>query len=338
LKLLYLGPDAGTCALRKKALERLGHEVFQIDLAEAIPSHALVKAWAFKTGGLGFEDVITRFVMARVEGRTFDAVFCDSGELVPPALLKELRKIAPKSLVFNQDNPFVSRDGGRWRLFLKSLPLYDLYVTPRLSNVAPAEKLGARRVYRTWFSADEIIHAPQVLTDDDRERLGSRVAFVGTWMPERGPFMRTLVERGVPLTIFGGRWDKAPEYGQLKSHVRLGNLDTAQYTKAIAACDIALALLSKGNEDLHTTRSLEIPAIGTLLCGERTSEHLELYKEGEEAVFWDTADECAEVCLDLLANPDRIRAIAAAGAARARRNKVYNEPVLKTMLEHLMSA
>jgi hypothetical protein len=263
-------------------------------------------------------------------------LFCDNGELIPPDLLRKLKGRAAKSLVFNQDNPFVARDGLRWRIFLKSLPLYDLYVTPRISNVEPARRNGAQRVYRTWFSADEIVHAPQALTKEERNAFGSRVAFVGTWMPERGPFMKTLIDRGVPLTIFGPRWDKAPEYDQIKDHVRLGSLNTTQYTKAVAACDIALALLSKGNEDLHTTRSLEIPAIGALLCGERTSEHLELYKEGEEAVFWESAEECADVCLRLLSAPEDIKRIAAAGATRARANAVFNEPVLKGMLDNLL--
>ncbi len=323
--------------MRKKALERLGHDVFQVDVKEALPRHKLFRAWAFKTGGLGFESAVSRFVLGRVQDRTFDVIFCDSGELVPPILLKALQKIGGKSLVFNQDNPFVARDGQRWRLFLKSLPLYDLYVTPRVSNIAPAKRMGARRVYRTWFSADEILHVPQTLTEDEKAKFRSPVSFVGTWMPERGPFMKVLIERGVPLTIFGPRWDKAPEYAAIKDHVRLGNLNTSDYTKAVSACDIAIALLSKGNEDLHTTRSLEIPAIGALLCGERTSEHLELYKEGEEAVFWDTPEECADVCLKLLGNPEDMHRIAAAGKARAKINNYYNEAVLENMLDCLMT-
>ena len=104
------------------------------------------------------------------------------------------------------------------------------------------------------------------------------------------------------------------------------------YVKAIRGAEIAIGLLSKGNEDLHTTRSLEIPAIGTLFCAERTSEHLAMYEDGEEAVFFDSADECADLCLALLAQPDRIAKIAAAGLRRVRRNGDFNERLLSKII------
>ena len=86
-----------------------------------------------------------------------------------------------------------------------------------------------------------------------------------------------------------------------------------------------LGLLSKGNRDHVTTRSFEVPALGTLLCAERTDEHLELYKDREEAVFWRDAKECAEQCKALLANDSLREAIAKAGHERCLRNAHFNE-------------
>ena len=40
---------------------------------------------------------------------------------------------------------------------------------------------------------------------------------------------------------------------------------------------LCLGLLSKGNRDLQTTRSLENPYAGGPLCAQRTSERLALY-------------------------------------------------------------
>ena len=89
--------------------------------------------------------------------------------------------------------------------------------------------------------------------------------------------------------------------------------------------------------DLHTTRTSEIPLIGSLLCAERTSEHLDLYEDGVEAVFWDDANECATRCKELLADPERRIAIAAAGHARCLANGLMNEPVMASVLERLMN-
>jgi len=287
---------------------------------------------------LGFVGVVDRYVLAQVEGGAFDLVFVDSGELLGPAAIGELKKRGMIVVNYNQDNPYVARDGLKWRQFLKALPLYDLVVVPRSTSFEPARRAGARRVLAVNRAADEAAHRPVELTAQDRARYACAVAFVGTWMPERGPFLLRLVERGVPLRIYGGRWNKAPEYGRLRPHIVLGELDGDAYAKAIAGASIALGLLSAGNEDLHTTRSLEIPAIGTLFCAERTSDHLGMYIDGEEAVFFDSADECADLCLSLLADPDRIARIAKAGFDRVRKNGDFNEQLLSKILKTAVSA
>jgi hypothetical protein len=91
-------------------------------------------------------------------------------------------------------------------------------------------------------------------------------------------------------------------------------------------------LLSKGNRDLHTTRSLEIPALGGLLCAERTSEHLDMYLEGQEALFWNNAEECAMLCHSMLTNESSRKSIAEFGRQRVMLNGHYNEKVLEGIL------
>ena len=332
MKILYLGPEDGTSLQRILAFRRLGHDVTSLDSFGALesapfPNH-LTRKWVFKAGVFGFEHVVEWYVVAQTKGETFDMVFVDHGELLGPATIEELRKIGKIVVNYNQDNPYVPRDGLRWRLFLKALPLYDLVATPRASNVGPARRYGARRVLAVKFAADEIVHRPIEMSEMDRLRFSSKVAFIGTWMPERGPFMLRLVERGVPLRIYGRRWQKAPEFAKLRPNVVLGNLEGDDYVKAVRGASIAIGLLSKGNEDLHTTRSLEIPAIGTLFCAERTSDHVAMYEEGEEAIFFDSPDECADLCLSLLGQPDRIAKIAEAGRKRVRQNGDFNENLL----------
>lgn len=337
MNILYIGRNSGTAIQRIEALRRLGHKVTLIDARGALENlvvpFALVSAWGVKTGALGLDGLVRRYLAAQANGATFDLVFVDHGELLGPASVNELKKLGRIVINYNQDNPYVPRDGHKWRQFLKVLPLYDLAVTPRASSVEPARRAGARRVIAVNFAADEAVHRPIELSAEDRARYDAKVAFVGTWMPERGPFLLRLIERGVPLRIYGTRWNSAPEYEKLRPHIASGHLEGDDYVKAIRGASIAIGLLSKGNQDLHTTRSLEIPAIGTLLCAERTSEHLAMYQDGAEAVFFDSVDECADLCLALLAQPDRIEKIAEAGLRRVWRNGDFNEKLLGKMLD-----
>ncbi|MDF0546233.1 glycosyltransferase [Sphingobium sp. H39-3-25] len=335
--ILYVGRSSGTSGQRLAALRRLGHQVQQVDPYAALPTGRLAHAWTYKTGNLGLDGRVHSHIATALGDARFDVALVDNGELISLRSIATLRRAARRIAVFNQDNPFSARDGNRWRLFRKALPDYDLYITPRQSNVVEGQRAGARQILRVWFSADEIAHQPIALTAQDQARFACDVAFVGTWMPERGPLMRDLIERGVPLRIYGPRWQKAPEFPQIAPFVHQGELKGADYVKAILAARISLALLSKGNRDLHTTRSLEIPAIGSLLCGERTSEHQALYEEGTEAVFWDDAAECATLCAALLADEPRRSAMAQAGHSRALANRHFNERWLSEMIATTMA-
>lgn len=342
MKILYVGPEQGTSLHRLEALRRLGHDVQAVDSYKALENlglpASLVNRWIYKTGALGFDAIVTRHVMSHAKGAEVDLVFVDSGELLCPAAVIALKQAGKIIVNYNQDNPYVPRDGLKWRKFLKALPCYDLVATHRKSSADAAARAGARRVLLVREAADEAVHRPIELTEADRARYAAPVAFIGTWMPERGPFLLRLVERGVPLRIYGERWKLAPEYGRLRAHVVPGNLEGDDYVKAIRGASIAIGLLSKGNCDLHTTRSLEIPAIGTLFCAERTVDHLAMYKDGEEAVLFDSADECADLCLALLAQPDRIRKIAEAGLRRVRQNGDFNEILLRSIIDAALGA
>jgi hypothetical protein len=154
-------------------------------------------------------------------------------------------------------------------------------------------------------------------------------------MERRHEFMINLVNRGVPLSIWGNGWKNGPGWSKLKDYWRGPGLLGAEYAAAVQRADICLGLLSKGNRDLHTTRSSEIPFAGGLLCAERTSEHLEMYKEGEQAVFWRDEEECADVCLKLLSDRRKCAEIRRQGADRVRQLGVGNEDTCRAILADL---
>jgi spore maturation protein CgeB len=207
-----------------------------------------------------------------------------------------------------------------------------LLAVVRSVNVSEAYSLGAKKVLQVFMAVDEL-DGPREITDRDRRRFPHEVLFIGTWMPERGPFLRELMRAGVPLAIYGNDWQKAPEWPALQTLWHGPAIYGDDYLKAIQLAKVSLGLLSKGNRDLHTTRTFEIPYCGGVLCAERTSEHLQLYGEDVEAVYWSDVKECTEKCKKLL-NNNKMRAdIAEKGRIRCLRNGIFNEPNLKKMLE-----
>lgn len=333
MRVLFIGKSTGQPLLMQKAMIRRGHEVIAVDPYAVLRNNKFLTYFAWHTGALGFSGLVRAHLRKQLGTQTFDIAFVDNGDMIGPSVVELLKKSARRVVLFNRDNPFVERDGSRWRALLKALPHYDLYVTPRQSTADHAPDFGARRVLRVNFFADELLHTPQPPTAEEAALYGSPVSFVGTWFPERGPFMETLIRRGVPLKIIGHRWAKAENYDAFKHVVVPGYLTSQQYSAAVRSSQIAIAMLSKGNHDLQTSRSSEIPAMGIVLCAERTSEHVQMYKEGEEAVFWSSAEECADQCLALLADPERLERLAKAGRARVLTNDNWTETTMERILQ-----
>jgi spore maturation protein CgeB len=334
MRIAYLGSNWGTSLHRAEALKRIGHRVFLIDPRDYLPSSKWVGRWLYYTGGFGVNHLFDRPIVAKVQQIQPDLVWIAQLEYLGCGLLKKLQSISTGPIInYTNDDPFGGRDGPRFRKYLQTVRYYDLLVVMRTVNILEAKMAGARRVLRIFMSADEVAHRPRTLSTDDRRIFSSDVAFVGTWMPERGPFLKELIERNVPLAIWGDRWHKAPQWKALRPFWRGPALyDDDSYAKAIQAAKVNLGLLSKGNRDLHTRRSMEIPALGGLLCAERTVEHQTLYKENVEAVFWSNAEECAAKSLALLADRERRNAIANAGQTRIRHNRNFNETAVKTII------
>jgi len=332
LSILYLGPVSGTCLDRANAFRRMGHTVEHFDLRSLLPKSVWIDRIIWRIGGVQLSRLLRGALSKMLADKSYDICYVDGGVLVSPQTIELLRQWSSKIVCYNIDDPLGYRDGGRFNAYRQSLPFYDLVVVMRDANVNEAKALGARNVLRVYMSADEVSHSPRVLSDGDHEKWDSEVLFLGTWFQERGGFLLELVERGVPLTIRGPNWQKAAEWPKLKSFWRGGAIGGDDYAKAIQCAKVNLGLLSKGNRDLHTTRSSEIPALGSLLCAERTSEHLAMYREGDEALFWSDARECAEMCRYALDDEARRANIANSGSRRVRINGNYNEQVLDSII------
>jgi len=336
MRVLFLGANGGNALKRAHAMQRLGHEVVPIDPYSLFPFKNFIGRLIYYAGAPLIESYLKKRIAPIIRNCNFDLTFVDNGELVGRNVLSVLRKVSPLIINYNNDDPFGTRDKKKWRLYLEAVPYYDLLAVVRPVNVTEAYGRGAKKVLQVFMAVDEL-DGPRKITPQDRLRLSHEVLFIGTWMPERGPFLMELIKAGLPLAIYGNSWQKAPEWPALKSVWQGPAIYGDDYIKAIQLAKISLGLLSKGNRDLHTTRTFEIPYCGGLLCAERTSEHLQLYLEDVEAIYWRDVTECIQKCRRLLEHEELRRDIAEKGRARCLKNGIFNESNLKKMLEAAVS-
>jgi len=340
MTILYLGDSqsSSTSYHRAAALQRLGHQVIIGDIFENIfrstPSK-YIQAFHYHSGFIFLQNKVLGFIKKLVSRSAKpDVIWVNSGELLNESCLLYLKRIGCPIVLYNNDDPTGKRDGNRFKLLLGAIKHYDLCVVMRTMNVQEFYNIGAKRVLRVFMSYDEVFHQPFLDITEIPLRFRSDVVFIGTWMrnEHRDVFIRELIKHGIPISIWGSRWYKSPLWKELKPFHKGDSISGRDYVAAIQASKVCLGLLSKGNRDQHTQRSMEIPFIGGLFCAERTEEHLSLYKEGEEAIFWSDANECAALCKQMLLDEPKATSIRSAGAAKIRSLGLGNEDVCKKIL------
>jgi spore maturation protein CgeB len=345
MRVLYLGDTnaSSTSFHRAQALRRLGCDVDLHDPREAVraQTQGLLGTLHYRTGYLLTRPVVERWVRSLLaKSHRHDLCWVDGGELLSAAALALIKQHCQHLVLFNHDDPSGSRDKARFMTLRRAIPRYDLCVVVRPMNVVEFKALGAHDVIRVWMSHDEVAHRPLNPDRPVSPQYDNDIVFIGRRMKGEGRdlLMLALLQKGLKPAIWGDNWASSSVWPALQPYWRGDKLSGQDYVDAIRGAKVCIGMLSKGNRDQHTTRTMEIPAAGGLLCAERTAEHQQLYREGEEAVFWSSADECAAHCQFLLANPSRREQIRQAGQRRVLANQVGNEDICRAVFKRLSIA
>lgn len=335
IKVFVLCRSRGTSQQRLDAMVRLGCDVTHFDVYQFLPKRWA--QWLFHAGGPFLDRIVAKKAKSALVGKSFDIAFVDNGDVVGPKTMSALRKHCKKVINFNADNPYIvpSPEKRRWDIMSKVKGEYDLNITIRRPGLDRLMRdQGIKAPHLIWQTVDEVVHSRPAQIESEWL---SDVSFVGTWMPGRGEFLASLIDQGVPLTLYGPRWEKSAHFEKLKPFYRRPYLEGEDYAKAIAGAKVGLVLLNARNKDLHTNRTMEITALKTAMIAPRTAYHEVLYEDGEEALFFNTVNECAALCHRLLQDDERRNAIAEKGHARLVRNKCYNEQMLAAAFEQVLN-
>ena len=344
MKILYIGklPDNSNCSLRMNALKNLGYNVISLDpffyFLNSTQNKILQKCH-YRTGYIFLQRKIFKWFDKKIKSINFnpDIVWIDGGELINFNILKLLRKYECPIILLNNDDVTGNRDGLRFFLLKKILKYFDNCFVYRNINIAEYKNLGAKNVSLLNFSYDEIAHKKLDNTQDIPSSFISDISFIGTYMKgeNRDEIIYYLIKNGLNVSIWGGRWHKSQYWKHLKQNYKGQTAVGENYVNAIQGAKISIGCISKLNRDKTTRRSVEIPYAGGLLCAERTEEHLSMFVEGKEAVFWSSKEECLDICSKLLLNEPLRNKIKEAGRKRVIKDKYGNFELVSNVLRKM---
>lgn len=236
-----------------------------------------------------------------------DVVFVTRGVPLRLSTLRAIKQQTHATLVsYNNDDPFGGVQTKRlWKNFIECIPGYDLHFVFRSVNVPEYYEYGAKSVEVLLPYYVPALHYPITLNDGDLSRFTCDIAFVGHAKNDgRLDFFRALVKENYDLRLYGLHWErfvKRAPWLNGRIYPPVWGLD---YTRAIRASKVALAFFARVNRDTYTTRTFEIPAIGTSMLSERTPDMMGFFREGIEAAYFSTSEDLIEKANWLLHDDD----------------------------------
>jgi len=324
-KILYIGDlnEYGRGFLRYRTLMEMGHEVVaythtKVSRANHIePPSFLYRV--FSKLRIPFDNTRVNIkIINSLSSDSFDIVWIEKGNMIKPWTLKTIKKLAPHARLIScsEDDMYAPHSHSLW--YRHGLKYYDAVFTTKTYNLSELPLFGATRTVLFLDSYDQNVHRPMQLSAEETASFACDVSAIGAFEPERAESLLFLAENGVQVTIWGNGWD---HWVNRHKNLMVKNefLFGSAYAKAISASKINLNFLRKVNRDQVTSRSVEIPACEGFMLGERTERHLEFFKEGREAEFFDSNDELLAKTRYFLGHPEeRIK------IARAGRNRCLN--------------
>ena len=343
LNILSVGGMDGksnTCLHRHWALEKIAHRIDVVNTSTKVNLWFRIVYHLFLCGlPIRLPDLkkINKEIIERITVCDYDVVWIDKGIVVYPETLKQIRRLSPDTKIVSYSPDNMALRHNQSQQYLECVPLYDYIITNKSYIIEDMKKMGAKNVTFVNNSYSEDFHKPYELTEEERKKLGGDVGFIGFWEEERCKSILYLVDHGVKVKVFGdAKWNKYTNYSPNLTIMGrfLGDED---YCKSLHAFRISLCFLRKMNYDTQTTRSVEIPACGGFMMAKRTDEHLSLFEEDKEAVYFSSNEELLEKCLYYLKNENIRKKIAEAGRERCVSSGYSNENMVKRILFQVMN-
>jgi len=364
MKILFVGSltEGQTSLMRMEVLKELGHEVFPLSTQiywDQAPM--LLRRLQQSIGHGSIIKRINRELLEAVRSCRPDIMWAEKQEYFKPEVLREISAMGVKLIHYTPD-PYFSLSWKQTKLLDSCLPLYDCLITSKQYELDDYQKVNNHVLYMHLGYAERV-HRPSFPNNaEQKETYASDVSFVGGWEPRREVYLDALAKNvDCSLKIWGysweflqdGRWtprrwwamrrNAGGESFAIRANTVLG--ETIQgnevygdhYAWALSGAKINIGFLRKICPDQHTTRTFEIPACRSLLLADRSDEHSEFFKEGEEADYFSSKEEMIEKVQYYLSHDSERKRIANNGFRRCESSGYSYKEILKKAIEDIQT-
>ncbi|MDX1686289.1 MAG: glycosyltransferase [Saprospiraceae bacterium] len=232
-------------------------------------------------------------LLSQMADEYYDAILVFKGMELLPRTVRALKRFASLLAIFNPDHPFIySMRGSGNSLMRRSMRHYDLYITYARDIYDQLEYNGikAGRVPFGYYIEEEWYQQAA----SQNEIL--KICFLGNGDKMRADFLNNLADAGLPVVVYGTDWN-----GLLNKKIeRHDGVYGLEFWKVLRRYRVQLNMMRTHNLRSHNMRTFDIPAIGGIQVAPRTPEHEEFFDDGEEIFLYESPEDCARICTDIL--------------------------------------
>ena len=331
-KIAVLGPlQGGTLPIGHyctSALQRLGQRVRGVDMSGFNSAYENFGALVNNDMRLGLvrQTYIETLSSALLEGfaeKPIDILICMAQAPISPRALTELRRQGVITVLW-----FVE-DYLRFTYWRETAKYYDFVFTIQRGECLEAMKAaGAGEVHYLPTACDPYVHAPAVLTAEEKKRWGAPLSFVGAGYHNRREMFSSLAH--YPFKIWGTEWPGCKPFDKLVQEAGR-RLTPEEYTKIFNSTEVNINLHSSNERDgvdptgdFLNPRTFELAACGAFQLVDERALLGESFEDGKEIVTFKTLADLREKIDYYLEHPEERERITLAGQARARRDHTYD--------------
>jgi len=334
----WLGSDgyAGLNAVRRAGWD--GHVIPEWEFGPVRWRSRSMKALGRVIRGVA-ERELRREIILQARRLTPEFLLVFKGRFITPGTIATLRGMGIRCYNFYPDVSFRAHGPHLPR----TLTEYDWIFTTKSFGLADMrQQLGVTRASVLMFAFDPDLHHPMQLSERDKQTYSADVSYIGTWSPKKERLLAEVVRRRPTLRvrIWGEQWHRATESNKTFRRAVTGReVVGAEFVKAICASKINLSIMSEkrlgsSSGDQVATRTFSVPACNGFVIHERTDEVLQLFKENEEIVCYDSIDDLISKIDLYVADDQRRSAVAARAHTVVRAHHGWDKRIGEILAHH----
>tara|TARA_Y100001968_G_C19384386_1_gene732056 strand:- start:170 stop:1192 length:1023 start_codon:yes stop_codon:yes gene_type:complete len=335
MKILFVGDlNKYTRTLeRKNALVELGHQVVglttnKIDNSSAHDKNlSFIRKIFYKLGYPLDESKTNKALISLVENNNYDIVWIEKGLTIRPKTLLKLKKCNKVLLVY-YTNDNMSKKHNQSMYFKRSIKYYDICLIIKGYDKSFFYERGCNNVIEIDRAHDKNLLNEPISNNVKKYD----VIFIGTYELDRFNIIKYIIENKITVHVFGNNWpDIKSKNLKIKNKAIYGD----EFVKKIKQSRIVLNFLRKANNDVTTGRTFEIPATGSFMLSERTSQQKAYFTEGKEAEYFSTKSELLSKIKYYLKNNQERESIATNAKIKCINKRYDHNTLLKNIISRI---